>query len=741
MASTPARIPQTGTAGASRVLEGTQDTERPPALADNDLTQADVGAALRGLRPDHLHEPASGIAEATKVGPAPDPGKLAAATVGPPTPRGLRAAPISRPGQPEPAPALEPRGGAPKLAAARPPVPTRSATVASGPAVSPPRPPVPSGDPTGPHLTRALVAPPASANASAAHAAQPSFESEGTSIGLAPLSPPVPVPVPVPVPPPHAGISLSGVDVPRTRRCTSCNELYPADFLVCPRDATPLVAAQTDGDPLVGKLIGETYQIVRVVGEGGMGRVYEARHLRLKERRFAVKCLHADLARNPEMAARFLREAESASSIKHENVVDVFDVHHLPDGTPYLVGEFLEGEELADYVRKRGPLDPRVAAKVGRQVCDALSAAHERGIVHRDMKPENIFVLGGSIGAVERGESRTLHVKVLDFGISKAGPGDHSNLTRTGVIMGTPSYMAPEQARGRQVDHRADVYAVGACLYFMVTGRRPFDSDDPTSTLSMVLTEDPVRPREIDQRIPEMLELVIQRAMAKDANERYATMSELEKALAMATGKSSLAIPSGGAMRPIPISEPSIHASGAARAFDMAKAMLGSGSLPPPSQHTGNLARAARPTIILMSVALGAWLIGGTVAALAGLVRVLHDGEITLTESLLLVVGCLFAAGTPIALYVMHLRKVVWPNSVRALQLATDLKRTAVSALVTYGAVSIVGRIIHTVFWRSSRGLASGFWDIALLVFSVMAALTIGGFAPLVRNLRRRRHD
>ena len=745
MASTPARIPETGPAGASRVIEGTQDTERPPALADNEQTQADVGAALRGLRPDHLHEPASGIAEATKVGPAPDPGKLAAVTVGPPTPRGLRAAPISSPGQPAPAPApasasaCNPRVGAPKLAAARPPLPTRGATVAGAPAASSPRPPVPSGDPTGPQLTRALRAPPASANASVVHAPEPSFQSEGTSIGLAPLSPPVPPPQP------HANLpmspSLSGVDVPRTRRCTSCNELYPADFLVCPRDATPLVAAPTDVDPLVGKLIGETYQIVRVVGEGGMGRVYEARHLRLKERRFAVKCLHADLARNPEMAARFLREAESASSIKHENVVDVFDVHHLSDGTPYLVGEFLEGEELADYVRKRGPLEPRLAAKVARQVCDALSAAHERGIVHRDIKPENIFVLGNSIGAVERGESRTLHVKVLDFGISKAGPGDHSNLTRTGVIMGTPSYMAPEQARGRQVDHRADVYAVGACLYFMVTGRRPFDSDDPTSTLSMVLTEDPVRPREIDQRIPEMLELVIQRAMAKDANERYATMSELEKALAMATGKSSLAIPSGGAMRPIPISEPSIQVSGAARAFDVAKAMLGSGSLPPPSQHTGNLARAARPTIVVTSVAIGAWLIGGTVAALAGLVRVLHDGEITLTESLLLVVGCLFAAGTPIALYVIHLRKVVWPNSVRALQLATDLKRTAVSALVAYGAVAIVGRIIHTVFWRSSRGLASGFWDIALLVFSVIAALTIGGFAPLVRNLRRRRHD
>jgi serine/threonine-protein kinase len=473
-----------------------------------------------------------------------------------------------------------------------------------------------------------------------------------------------------------------------------------------------------------------------------MGRVYEARHLRLKERRFAVKCLHPDLARNSEMAARFLREAESASSIKHANVVDVFDVHHLADGTPYLVGEYLEGEELADYVMKRGPLEPQTAAKIGRQVCSALAAAHARGIIHRDMKPENIFVLASSIAAVDRGESRTLQVKVLDFGISKAGHGDKSNLTRTGMIMGTPSYMSPEQARGRPVDDRADVYSVGACIYFMVTGRRPFDSDDPTSTISMVLTEDPVRPREIDQRIPEMLELVIQRAMAKDANDRYASMAELEKALDHFGGTVAVALPSGdprGFAALPPPSKPQIRVSGAARAFDVAKAIIGTESLAPPSmQPSSSLARAARPTIVITSVALGGWFVGGTVAALAGLVRVLHDGEVTLTESLLLVAGCLFAAATPVGLYVMHVRRVIWPNSMRALKLATDLKRMTVAAFLTYGAFSIVARIAHTVLWRSSRGLASGVWDIALFVASAAGVLALGGMAPFMRNLKRR---
>jgi serine/threonine protein kinase len=691
MPSTPQSVPD----DLGAMPSPTGDTERPPALDE-------LGPLA--LAPRAATKPIDEPPESTQIGPPPDPALGSSPSVK------LRAA-LPR-GPLGSSPRLPSHG---KLAAAPPSSPAAPSAPAS--AVGP----------------RAQPAPPASAP----HRAATMLHAGAPPAG----APAAPGPLPPPRRPARSSarmasgtLSGEGSDAPLTRRCTSCSARYPADFLVCPRDASPLVdeSGGEQADPLVGKLLGETYQIVRFVGEGGMGRIYEARHLRLKERRFAVKMLQADLAGNQDMATRFLREAETASSVNHPNVVDVFDVHHLADGTPYFVGEFLEGEELADYVQKRGALTPRLAVSLARQVCSALSAAHARGIVHRDMKPENIFVTQASINELESGESTTLHAKILDFGISKSGGAEQTHLTRTGMIMGTPSYMAPEQARGKEVDHRADVYSVGAVLYYLVTGRRPFDSEDPTAILTMVLTQDPVRPREIDGRIPESLELVIQRSMSKDPRDRFQTMSELEKELA-ALEEAQGPLPSLVAAE-APRSPAQMRGS---RAFEVAREMLGAQSIPPPASAT--LAKSSRPTIILASSVLGLWVVGGTTAALAGLVRLLHQGEITLTESILLIVGCLFAGATPAALYVSHVKKAIWPNSVRSLQLATDLKRTASAALVTYGALSIVARIGHTILFRSSAGLASGFWDIALFVVSIAAAATIGGLAPLLRNLRRRR--
>jgi serine/threonine-protein kinase len=529
-------------------------------------------------------------------------------------------------------------------------------------------------------------------------------------------------------PPPPRG------DLPKV--CTQCGGRYPADFRVCPKDATLLENAPQSADPFLGKVLGETYEIARVVGEGGMGRVYEARHLRLPDRRFAVKVMHPEFARQPEVVARFQREAESASSIAHPNVVDVFDVHKTPDGVPYLVGEFLEGEELGDYIQRVGKLDVPFAVGIARQVCKALGAAHARGIVHRDMKPENVFlILRDGVPTV----------KVLDFGISKAGSGD-THLTRTGMIMGTPSYMAPEQARGEKVDLRADVYAIGALLYHALTGQRPFDSDDPAATLNMVLTEEPPRPRVLSATVPEALELVVQRAMAKDARDRYQTTGELDLALLpfdIATGEvisMVLSAPAPGKsqgtlVRPAAPGATSSPQGIEATALTM---MAGIGGAAASAELATNQARSARPTIVVVGAGLGLWFVGGSVDALAGVVRYLHGVELTLTESMLLFFGILFIAATPAVMFVLRVKKVVWPNTVKSVELAADLRRTAAAALVTYGSLALLLRAVFTVLLRDSASVAEGLLDTCLFAASAIGAVVAGGLGPLARALRRK---
>ena len=520
--------------------------------------------------------------------------------------------------------------------------------------------------------------------------------------------------------------SLSGVaaDPSLPKICSTCQSRYPLDFLVCPRDATPLTVEGKEGvDPLIGKVLGEAYQIVRLVGEGGMGRVYEARHLRLKERRFAIKVLHPDLARDPEIVARFQREAESASAIGHPNVIDVYDVHKTHDGVPYIVGEFLEGQEFGGQIEKNGRVDVPTAVHVARQVCRALSAAHKRGIVHRDMKPENVFLVE---------HDGVVTVKVIDFGISKVGQAGQgtkrTNLTKTGMIMGTPSYMAPEQARGDKVDHRADVYAVGAMLYHALTGKKPFDTDDPASTLSLVLTEEPDRPRKVNAEIPEGLELVVQRAMAKEVADRYATMEELDAALAPFDSQGGLAMiqratPSGSPL-PTMISP---------KADPTARTMMAQ------SQSTSD-AKLSRPTIVLTGLGLVLWLVAGLIDTAGGVLRhVRHDGDLTFTESVLLIIGCALIALTPVIFFVLGVRKSSWNNSVRALELAGDLRRTFFAAAATYGLVSLGVRVAFAVVLRQSVTLSSGSWDVLAFVVSFVVGAITWSSASIARSFRKRR--
>ncbi|HVJ18721.1 MAG TPA: serine/threonine-protein kinase, partial [Polyangiaceae bacterium] len=281
-----------------------------------------------------------------------------------------------------------------------------------------------------------------------------------------------------------------------------------------------------EGD-LVGKCLNGTYVVEGVIGEGGMGRVYRARHTRLAQKLFAIKMLRSELMRNAEVVARFRREAEAAACISHPNVVGVYDVDTTEEGCAYLVCEHLRGMDLADLLERDGRVEVDTAVHVAIQICRALEAAHARGVLHRDLKPHNVFLLAEESGALPARPA----AKVVDFGLSRFMNSADKQLTQTGFIMGTPSYMSPEQASAKPTDERSDVYGVGAILYTSVTGTPPFDADSIQGVLLAVLSDEPRPPRATNPAIPPLLELVIQRAMAKGPAERYQSVSELRQAL------------------------------------------------------------------------------------------------------------------------------------------------------------------------------------------------------------------
>jgi serine/threonine-protein kinase len=233
-----------------------------------------------------------------------------------------------------------------------------------------------------------------------------------------------------------------------------------------------------------GQVLGEKYRLARLIGEGGMGAVYEAQHLVVK-RRFAVKLLRPELAKNTEAIARFRREAEAAGALESEHVAAVTDFGEAPDGAPYIVMEYLVGESVAALLEREGPLPVPRAVSILLQVCRGLEVAHDAGIVHRDLKPDNLFV-------IKRTDGSDL-VKILDFGIAKLqGGATGVQVTRTGSAPGTPHYMAPEQARGEKaIDRRTDIYALGVILYELLSGERPHPGDSYNAILAHILTKQP----------------------------------------------------------------------------------------------------------------------------------------------------------------------------------------------------------------------------------------------------------
>jgi tRNA A-37 threonylcarbamoyl transferase component Bud32 len=485
--------------------------------------------------------------------------------------------------------------------------------------------------------------------------------------------------------------------------CPHCQGRYPADFRVCPRDATPLEDAPAEDDPLVGATLGDSYAVVRVIGEGGMGRVYEARHRRLATKRYAIKVLHHEMARQPDFVARFQREAEAASALSHPNVVTVHDVNCTADGRPYIVCELLQGLELGELLDRVGKLSVATAVFIVRQVCEALAAAHERGIVHRDLKPENLFLTG---------DLATPVIKVLDFGISKVAQ-EGVNLTRTGTVMGTPGYMAPEQARGDKVDARADVYATGAILYRALTGRAPFEGLDPMATLTAVLAEEPPRPRALEPAIPETLELALQRAMAKQPAERTPSMADLHAALApFDTGEISLA-----AGAPVTI------VSGQASYDPQARTLLASREQTAALAEAARGAKLARPTIAALTFVGVALAMGLLIDAAGAAIRQTGEGrDLTSVEVALTGVGVFVALATPGVLWVRWLARRVWASTPRSVQVARRLRRTLLGAAAGYGAAALGVHVFEAVVRRQAAAIASPLWTLVMFAVAVAVA-------------------
>jgi len=276
-----------------------------------------------------------------------------------------------------------------------------------------------------------------------------------------------------------------------------------------------------------GDIIDGKYRIVRLIGEGGMGAVYEGENVRI-HRRVAIKVLHSGIASNQDAVQRFEREAQAAGRIGSEHIVEVLDLGNLPDGDRYMVMEFLEGDTLSTRIHARGRLTPRELVPLFHQVLEGLAAAHGAGIIHRDLKPENVFLLKTRKGQQD-------FVKLLDFGISKfnqlSGESGFS-MTRTGAVMGTPYYMSPEQAKGAKgMDHRADLYAVGVMLYEGVTGQVPFNADTFNELLFKIVLEEP---KPIEHVVPEVdpsFAALVRRAMARDPSDRFQTSQDFQAAI------------------------------------------------------------------------------------------------------------------------------------------------------------------------------------------------------------------
>jgi serine/threonine-protein kinase len=331
--------------------------------------------------------------------------------------------------------------------------------------------------------------------------------------------------------------------------CPTCSAEYPPSERFCPKDGTALRSQSAVAADLVGSVIAERYHVLRKLGEGGMGQVYLAEHVKMG-RQSAVKVMHPAMVHDAGAIGRFNREAANASRIDHPNVAGIYDFGETPDGLVYLAMQYVEGETLTQMVRANGALPPSRAAEITRQAAEGLHAAHGMGIVHRDLKPDNIMVT--------RDRDGLDCVKVVDFGIAKAAGNASQKVTRTGTVVGTPEYMSPEQLAGEEVDARTDLYSLALVAFNMLTGELPFPAVSTQTSMIMRLTEKPKSLAEMkaDVAWTDEVQAVMTKALEREASHRYATTRDFGRALHSAIEKMPVRASSATSTRVIDTAAP-----------------------------------------------------------------------------------------------------------------------------------------------------------------------------------------
>jgi len=385
--------------------------------------------------------------------------------------------------------------------------------------------------------------------------------------------------------------------------CATCGTEYPDDQKFCPKDGSAL--RSTAQGNLVGSVIADRYHIVKKLGEGGMGAVYLGEHVKM-HRKSAIKVMSQGMANDPDAIARFNREAANAARITHPNVCAIYDFGETTDGVIYLAMEFIEGEALTDVIAREGALPPARAGRILAQTADALQAAHDLGIVHRDLKPDNIMIARARDGSDV--------VKVVDFGIAKAMGGEEGQkVTKTGLVVGTPEYMSPEQLSGDTLDGRSDIYSLAIVLYRMLTGVLPFQADSAQETMIKRLTDDPIPLNDARPGLsfPTRLQDVMDRALARMPGDRYASAAQFGSDVTEAV--------SGMVQAPIPDTEGATQIIDTTAATDVIpKTRVGAARAPTPDTPAPSVAvpapTAARKKSPVIAIAAAAVIVvgGGT---------------------------------------------------------------------------------------------------------------------------------